>query len=48
MAERQYIGARYVPIFANPTEWNPNQAYEPLTIVTYLQSQADFPGYCPY
>lgn len=38
MAERQYIGARYVPIFANPTEWNPNQAYEPLTIVTYLQS----------
>lgn len=38
MAERQYIGARYVPVFANPIEWNPNQAYEPLTIVTYLQS----------
>lgn len=38
MAVRQYIGARYVPKFANPTEWNPNMAYEPLTIVTYLNA----------
>lgn len=34
---RQYIGARYVPIFfdgAQGTEWLPNTQYEPLTIVT--------------
>lgn len=31
----QYVGARYVPIFADPIEWQPNTAYEPLTIVTY-------------
>lgn len=33
MAVRQYIGARYVPEFANPLEWNKETAYEPLTIV---------------
>lgn len=35
---RQYIGARYVPIFFNvngSNNWLPNYAYEPLTIVTY-------------
>ena len=36
MAERQYIGARYVPTFANPVQWNSNTAYEALTIVTNL------------
>lgn len=30
-----YIGARYVPKFADPTEWSNQQTYEPLTIVTY-------------
>lgn len=30
-----YIGNRYVPIFANPVEWNNLREYEPLTIVTY-------------
>lgn len=37
MATRQYIGARYVPIFfegVNGSEWMSNTAYEPLTIVT--------------
>lgn len=34
--ERQYIGARYVPIFADPIEWNDQRTYEPLTIVTYM------------
>ena len=34
--ERQYIGARYVPMFADPIEWNSGMTYEPLTIVTYL------------
>lgn len=30
-----YVGARYVPKFADPIEWNQNTLYEPLTIVTY-------------
>lgn len=30
-----YIGTRYVPKFADPTEWSNQQTYEPLTIVTY-------------
>lgn len=34
--ERQYIGARYVPKFADPIEWNDQTSYEALTIVTYL------------
>lgn len=34
----QYIGARYVPFFADPIEWQPNKLYEPLTIVTYNNS----------
>ena len=28
-----YIGARYVPIFADPVEWDDKREYEPLTIV---------------
>lgn len=39
MSVRQYIGARYVPIFFDnngSAEWVANHAYEPLTIVTYL------------
>lgn len=41
MATRQYVGARYVPKFyqntQNPdsSEWEANQTYEALTIVTY-------------
>lgn len=31
----QYVGARYVPLFANPIEWNSERAYEPLTIVLH-------------
>lgn len=30
-----YVGARYVPVFAEPMEWSANSQYEPLTIVTY-------------
>lgn len=29
----QYMGSRYVPIFADPAEWNSTRTYEPLTIV---------------
>lgn len=35
MAERQYIGARYVPQFANPIQYDPSLIYEPLTVVMY-------------
>lgn len=34
MATTQYIGARYVPLFAEPIEWDKTKQYEPLTIVT--------------
>lgn len=30
-----YVGARYVPKFANPIEWDTERGYESLTIVTY-------------
>ena len=35
MAVTQYIGARYVPVFAEPIEWDITKTYEPLTIVSY-------------
>ena len=38
MATRQYIGARYVPVLADPTEWSALVPYEALTIVTYLNN----------
>lgn len=31
----QYIGSRYVPVFADPAEWNSTRTYEPLTIVLH-------------
>lgn len=34
--ERQYIGARYVPKFADPIEWDNLRSYEAMEIVTYL------------
>lgn len=33
MSVREYIGARYVPLFAEPLQWSDQQEYEPLTIV---------------
>lgn len=33
MAVTQYVGARYVPLFADPLEWDGTKTYEPLTIV---------------
>ena len=35
MSVREYIGARYVPLFANPITWDPTQTYEALTVVLY-------------
>lgn len=33
MSVTQYIGARYVPLFADPMQWDSTRTYEPLTIV---------------
>lgn len=33
MSVRQYIGSRYVPVFADPIQWSNKNTYEPLTIV---------------
>ena len=33
MATSQYIGARYVPLFADPYDWDDTREYEPLTVV---------------
>lgn len=44
MAVRQYVGARYVPVFADPVQWSDTRTYEPLTMVqnageTYMSRQ---------
>lgn len=35
MSRTEYIGARYVPLLADPVEWSPNKSYEALTIVLH-------------
>jgi len=35
MPVTQYIGSRYVPLFADPAEWSSTKTYEPLTIVMH-------------
>lgn len=35
MTKTEYIGARYVPVFADPPEWTNAREYEPLTVVLY-------------
>lgn len=35
MAVTQYIGARYVQVFADPAEWSSAKEYEPLTVVLH-------------
>ena len=44
---RQYIGARYVPIFADPIDWNNNASYEPLTIVRHQGNSYTSRQYVP-
>lgn len=41
----QYVGARYVPKFADPLEWNGAKAYENLTIVTH--NNESYTSRCP-
>ena len=51
MAIREYIGARYVPIFGRKDEetieWDNSAAYEPLTIVTYQGNSYTSRQYVP-
>ena len=35
MTVSEYVGARYVPLIAQPVEWSKDTAYEPLTIVLH-------------
>lgn len=44
---REYIGARYVPVFANPPEWNDTRGYEPLTIVLHKGNSFTSTQYVP-
>lgn len=44
---RQYVGARYVPVFANPLEWSDTREYEPLTVVTYQGNSYTSMQYVP-
>ena len=47
MSVREYIGARYVPIFANPLTWDNTRDYEPLTIVQYQGNSYTSRQYVP-
>lgn len=43
----QYVGARYVPLFANPAQWSSEREYEPLTIVLYQGNSFTSMQYVP-
>ena len=45
MSVREYIGARYVPIFVG--EWDNNRTYEPLMVVTYQGASYTSRQYVP-
>lgn len=47
MATTQYTGARYVPVFADPAEWNNTRTYEPLTIVMHEGNSYTSAQYVP-
>ena len=47
MATTQYIGARYVPLFADPAEWDNTKEYEPLTIVMHQGNSFTSKQYVP-
>lgn len=46
-AVREYVGARYVPLFAEPITWDNTQTYEPLTIVVYQGNSYTSRQYVP-
>ena len=43
----QYVGARYVPLFANPAQWTNDRQYEPLTIVLHQGNSFTSMQYVP-
>lgn len=47
MAVTQYVGARYVPLFAEPLEWDNTKTYEPLTIVYHNGNSYTSKQYVP-
>lgn len=47
MGVTQYIGSRYVPVFADPAEWNSTRTYEPLTIVLHEGNSYTSKQYVP-
>ena len=47
MGVTQYIGSRYVPVFADPAEWNNTRSYEPLTIVLHEGNSYTSKQYVP-
>ena len=47
MSVTQYIGARYVPMLADPFTWSNTRAYEPLTIVSYQGNSYTSRQYVP-
>lgn len=47
MSVREYIGARYVPIFADPIAWDSSRTYEPLTIVQHAGNSYTSRQYVP-
>lgn len=44
---REYVGARYVPVFADPAEWDNTRGYEPLTIVLHQGNSFTSVQYVP-
>jgi hypothetical protein len=47
MATTQYTGARYVPLFADPLEWDDKREFEPLTIVLHKGASYTSRQYVP-
>ncbi len=47
MAVTQYVGARYVPLFADPIDWTSDREYEPLTIVLHEGNSYTTKQYTP-
>lgn len=47
MATKEYIGARYVPLMADPLEWDKTKTYEPLTIVSHAGNSYTSRQYVP-
>lgn len=47
MSVREYVGARYVPLFADPLDWDSSKTYEPLTVVYYQGNSYTSRQYVP-